>query len=814
MSILLKHIFRNIRENKGRSILILLALLISSAVLIINITLPSELYLKIEELYRNGYGDYDITIIQKESKLFNIEDLDIDDIEYSYIGKNSLAISNTDENLIISGIDIERAKKTGLLDSNMSSLANNEIVVNEIQAKEKGYKIGDIVEIEYDNKIYKLTIKDIVDSKGLLSSTWGAIYFYTTLDTVYNVKDIDKVYDLLYVDVKDDDKIDEFANYLSEHNDEYVIDKIIDKEAINEEISFVRYIMILIFAMSTITIYFVIGSLNKIILSERIPVIGTFRSIGASKGNMNLILLLENIVYGLIGGLLGSIFGILLTDTVSNIFVSYSSVNSVNMSPILIIIGIVFSTILQISICIKEIIRTNNKPIKDIIFNTQNTRYKIRKVRTIIGIILIILSFALYVLNTKTNILITMVVLVSFLIGLANIVPLLLQLVAKALFFIFKKIGWSTGIISSKNIGYNKMIISSTRLIVISLSLMLAIVITSTSITKLFTSFRYVTSDYDLILYGVSNEREKYDKLVELDGIESVEYLNYIYDDNITYNDGKKFSETPIIYSYEDESKYVQEINYDINDLEYYQILVDEKYAEKNDIKIGDTIKIKYGNLEEFEYKVVGYVNSTYFTTSRNVIVVNIEHFLTDITDIPIQIHLKCSNNINLEDMRKKVKDEVNEVGTEIVTTEEYIKNQEEDTDSIMSIFYVILGLSVLLSFIGIVNNQIIGFMQRKKELAVLNSTCMSRSQIKKMLLVETSIANLFACLLSILVGYLSIGVLDNFLQGMSLYIEMSFDLKVILMFVGIVYLVLLFTLLIPIIKLRKMNIVSEIKYE
>ena len=162
----------------------------------------------------------------------------------------------------------------------------------------------------------------------------------------------------------------------------------------------------------------------------------------------------------------------------------------------------------------------------------------------------------------------------------------------------------------------------------------------------------------------------------------------------------------------------------------------------------------------------------------------------------------------------KTVKDKIKEVNAKIQTVDEYITEQEEQTNSVMSIFYIIIGLAVALSFIGIVNNQIISFIQRKKELAVLNSTCMSKKQIKKMLITETFLANAISCLISIGVGLLLIGIIDSFMQGLALYLDMVFDWKIILEFVGIIFVVLLLTLIIPSKRLRKMNVVNEIKYE
>ena len=128
--------------------------------------------------------------------------------------------------------------------------------------------------------------------------------------------------------------------------------------------------------------------------------------------------------------------------------------------------------------------------------------------------------------------------------------------------------------------------------------------------------------------------------------------------------------------------------------------------------------------------------------------------------------------------------------------------------------FYLILGLAVILSFIGIINNQIIGFMQRTKELAILNSTCMSKGQIKKMLFLEVLLSNMFACILAILSALLSTKIMEKTLHSMATYINVEFNWSSTILFVGIMFIILLATILIPFKKLKKMNIVNEIKYE
>jgi ABC-type antimicrobial peptide transport system permease subunit len=133
---------------------------------------------------------------------------------------------------------------------------------------------------------------------------------------------------------------------------------------------------------------------------------------------------------------------------------------------------------------------------------------------------------------------------------------------------------------------------------------------------------------------------------------------------------------------------------------------------------------------------------------------------------------------------------------------------------SITSIIYLIIGISVTLAFVGIINNQVISFISRKKELAILNSTCMNKTQIKKMLALETIVANIVALGIAVVVTILTTSFIDRFLQNIGLFLEIKFDLMVVLSFSAIIYIILLFTLIFPFRRLKKMNIVEEIKYE
>ncbi len=817
MKIILKHIFRNICEKKGRSLLIILSLIIATAVLVLNLTLPDEITLKTQETLRLVYGASDVAV--KSEEAFSLNDVKLPQIEFDYVGLSAAEVYTQDSQLQIYGINVEDAKKMRLLGGDVPNLEKNEVIISKQQADDYSYKTGDKLTVTLKDKQYELVVTKIVSEIGLTALDADYPIFIANSETVTEMTTSEPgKYDAFYLDIVNDEEIKEFTKSIKDNNEKFIAEELIDAEAIKESLSFVTYIMILIFALATIMIFFVISSLNKIIIAERMPVIGTFRSIGATKNKMNCILILENAVYGLIGGIIGAILGYLINDTAASLFIvvrgTELSDETAQMSFIPVAIGVAFAVLLEVLISIKEIRKANKKNIKVIIFDVQSTRYNLKKTKTIVGFVLIVIALLVNYLNFKMILALTIISIVLLIVGVANIVPFVMRLMSKLLASISKKLGWATGIIASKNIGYNKMIISSSRLIVVSVSLILAILTVSNSFTELFSSFKYTVADHDIVIQYVTKPNEEYEPIKQLQNVENVDYM-YCFFDNTTYNGGLKFDVNPTILGQAKSSKYIKEFDYKIEDLEYNEVLIDEKYAEKNNIKISDVLKIKFETSnKELEFKVVGFINSAYFTTSRNVILMNLQNFLDNITTVPYQVLIDAKDGADLEKLMPEIKDTIKELGVKIQTVEEYVTEQENQIASVMSLFYVIIGLAVILSFIGILNNQIIGFMQRRKELAVLNSTCMSKRQIKNMLFAETMLSNSISCILAICVGFITVGMIESFMQGLSLYVDIIFSWQTSLIFVSIVFITLLLTLIIPIRRINKMNVVNEIKYE
>ncbi|MFV2011766.1 MULTISPECIES: ABC transporter permease [unclassified Micromonospora] len=91
-----------------------------------------------------------------------------------------------------------------------------------------------------------------------------------------------------------------------------------------------------------------------------------------------------------------------------------------------------------------------------------------------------------------------------------------------------------------------------------------------------------------------------------------------------------------------------------------------------------------------------------------------------------------------------------------------FVEQQNQLVDILLSIFYVLLALAVLVAFIGIVNTLVLSIHERTRELGLLRAVGMSRRQVRRMVRVESLLMAVFGCLLGVALG-VALGLAASF---------------------------------------------------
>jgi ABC-type antimicrobial peptide transport system permease subunit len=86
-------------------------------------------------------------------------------------------------------------------------------------------------------------------------------------------------------------------------------------------------------------------------------------------------------------------------------------------------------------------------------------------------------------------------------------------------------------------------------------------------------------------------------------------------------------------------------------------------------------------------------------------------------------------------------------------TREEFIDNQISGLSAVLNILYVLLALSVLVSFFGIVNTLVLTVFERTREIGMLRAIGMTRLQVRRMIRQESVITALIGAMIGIVLG-------------------------------------------------------------
>ena len=115
---------------------------------------------------------------------------------------------------------------------------------------------------------------------------------------------------------------------------------------------------------------------------------------------------------------------------------------------------------------------------------------------------------------------------------------------------------------------------------------------------------------------------------------------------------------------------------------------------------------------------------------------------------------------------------------------------------------------------ICLINNQKVSFIQRKKEFATLYSLCMSRSQLKSLILTEFFISYVITAIISIVYVFLLKYLVEFTTEAGGLGISFSVSIIYMIAILVVILLIILFMSRKIVKEVDKLNIVEEIKYE
>lgn len=838
MSIFLKHILRNLEENIGRTLLILFTLFGVGLIVSLCVTFiyAEKDYIK---LISRSEIPFDYMIMTNNlDKEINYEKLQQFSSDISYLGfakmdNGYLFVNDEYKQISLSNFDFDNAKKFNFIDNKDFKLLDNEIIIDKTIAVKSKIKKGNTIRyFNSEGKSFDLIVKYF--SNNSLSASGS--FIIANENTYKNIVDSENIkYDFFVGIYEGNEDIEIFNKNIYNSEDEYgiTIQYFNFNNLINANINRILKVTAVILVIALVIVYFVLNSIVKIIMNERIPVVGSFRSVGASNKRMTILLLCEMGIYGLLGGLLGSLVSTKFTGTVFRLLYDMenlvsdgnatSSIGSIELSMIF------FTTLLliafQISLSIYEILSFNNISIKECIFGKNESKYKSSFGKMLLGIFFLIIGCGTLLFTYRMNYTFGVIALFSIFISLALLLPLLSKLIGK----IINKCENPVLTMAFHTVNENKLQVSTNIIIA---------VLTSVSIVAISFLNYYVNSNNEKMNYVKSNiyvasQDESLGTASEILALDNVKNVSAIYTGQLEYDEieiannklnSQNSESINLIYSDNVDSlkEATNAISVDYNtwkDLKNDEVIISKYYKKKYNIKLNDIIKIKLTTKEKtfsydvvYDLKVVGFADTD--RIAYNSIIVPERMFSFEISSISEDYFINLHDESKLNETQKEIKKYITYNYAEIYSQKKYKDYLTATVKTTKVMIYALIGVIVAIGLVGIINNQTVSFLEQSKHLAILYSTCMSRKQLSKLLLKEIIISYSISAFISIffalVLSYLFIYTVD----ALGYYIPLKFNILWTILLLLIIGFIMMIIYLVMKKKVKNLNIVEELKYE
>jgi putative ABC transport system permease protein len=193
-------------------------------------------------------------------------------------------------------------------------------------------------------------------------------------------------------------------------------------------------------------------------------------------------------------------------------------------------------------------------------------------------------------------------------------------------------------------------------------------------------------------------------------------------------------------------------------------ILMSKSAAKSNKVAVGDTVRVQFARSQPEELTIGG----TYETNQL------IGDYLVDgskARDFSTQRNVAALVSVKDGADAAKVRSELDSAlhqypQVEVLDQSEFVAQTQNQVNQIVTIINILLGLSVIIALLGVLNTLALSVIERTRELGLLRAVGMARRQIKRMIRTEAVLICTFGGLLGLAVGSVFGIALQQALKG------------------------------------------------
>jgi putative ABC transport system permease protein len=538
---------------------------------------------------------------------------------------------------------------------------------------------------------------------------------------------------------------------------------------IKDQLSFFRIILLVFGGVALLVGSFLIFNTFSITIAQRIRELGMLRTLGATRGQILRGMLLEATVIGVVGSLTGVVAGIGFAGALNAIFKSFGidlpNTGTV-IEPRTIIVSIVVGMVVTFAAALTPAVRaTRVSPMAALLEAELPESRTHGRLFTAFAVLVSLVGIALTCVGLFAGLESSGAAAgavgggaVFTLLGVSMFSPRLVRPLASIAGWPLEKLRGITGRLARENAVRKpgRTAVTSAALM-IGLAVVVFVTVFAAGISASVANAIDRNFQGDLVLQntdgfspispGAGREAAR------VDGVQTVSSLSFA---------GGEFEGSDIRVSGVDPATVSDVLTLDWEDgspstlssLPVRGAILDDAWASSKDIDVGDRITIRTPLERNARLTVEGTVKDNADLLGN---VITTERTLRTQfgTTEPSMTFIGLAAGANADAVQQQIKQTVERrfPTVDTLNQQELKDNQEEQINQLVSFFYVLLALAIVISLLGIVTTLALSIHERTRELGLLRAVGMSRRQVKRLVRYESVITALIGAILGTILG-------------------------------------------------------------
>jgi putative ABC transport system permease protein len=643
----------------------------------------------------------------------------------------------------------------------------DQVAIDKGSADKGNFALGDTIQIAGATGAREFTLAGIARF-GNADSPGGASFSLFDLPTAQEF--VAKPGFVDAVEVRGDGSVDdaELARRISdqlgpESETEVLTGAEITKENQTEIQDNLKFFTIFLNVVAFIALFvscFVIYNVFSITVAQRKRENALMRAIGASRRQVTVSLLIESVVVGLVGSILGLFLGMLLALGLRKAFAALGldlPATGLTLLPRTIVLTIVVGLLVTVFSALLPALRSGRVPPVAAMRDTALETSSATRGRTITGTVLAAVSIVLILLGLFAGapLLLAPGVLLLF-IALFVLGPLIARPVAKLLGKPIIKIKGMTGTMAVENTARNpKRTARTAAALIVGVALVTGVSVLASSISD---SVRQIFGDQFRGDFAISVDNFGFGGLSPqlADDLNTLPEVDTATGIGVNYAliDGKGRTITVVDPATVGPVFDLRFVEGSVSDLTPAGVLLSKGKAESDNLTIGSPFPVTLTDGTTKDLTVQGI-----YTEDDLAGPITVDRRLFDGTTVDqydFGVFILKADGVSEADAEAAIASVAkNYPNGKLQSRTDYIDSQASGIQQVVNIIYLLLALSVIIAAVGIVITLVLSVFERRRELGLVRAVGMTRSQVRSSVRWESVITAVLGTVQGIVVGLL-----------------------------------------------------------